>query len=205
MLDLLLSQPAAFVLIFGGLIIAIGIHEAAHAFMADYLGDPTPRSLGRTNLNPLVHLDPLGTMVILVTGVFGWGKPAPYDPFNLRHPRQDTALIALAGPASNIILAVILSAVLHFVSFPPIVYTIFIRLIIINVSLSVFNLMPVPPLDGSKIIGLFMSNESALRFQNQNGLMLLVLILLPIFGGYSIASIVISPIATAILRLLLPS
>jgi Zn-dependent protease len=144
-------------------------------------------------------------VVILVTGVFGWGKPAPYDPFNLRHPRQDTALIALAGPASNIVLAIILSAVLHFVSFPAIVYTILIRLIIINVSLSVFNLMPVPPLDGSKIIGLFMSNESALRFQNQNGLMLLVLILLPIFGGYSIASIVISPIATAILRILLPS
>src|SRR4030066_1301523 len=113
MLNLIFSNPSAFIVIFGGIILAIGIHEAAHAFTADYLGDPTPRSLGRTTLNPLAHLDPLGTLVILVTGFFGWGKPAPFDPYNLRDPRRDTALIALAGPASNIVLAVIFSLVLR--------------------------------------------------------------------------------------------
>src|SRR3989304_6068303 len=98
MLDLLFTNPFSFVVIFGGIITAIGIHEAAHCYMADYLGDPTPRSLGLLSLNPLVHLDPLGTLVILVTGAFGWGKPSPFDPYNLKNPTRDTALIAPAGP-----------------------------------------------------------------------------------------------------------
>jgi Zn-dependent protease len=204
MLDLLFSQPFAFVLIFGGIILAIGIHEAAHAFVADYLGDPTPRSLGRTTLNPLAHLDPLGTLVILVTGFFGWGKPAPYDPFNLRDPRRDTALIALAGPTSNLLMAFVLSLILRFTSMPGTVFTLIARLVVINVSLSVFNLIPVPPLDGSKIIGLLMSNESAARYQSQNSILLLLLMILPLFGGASIAALIITPVATFILKLFLP-
>src|SRR3972149_10745574 len=118
MLSLLFQNPLAFVVIFGGLIIAIGIHEAAHCFMADYLGDPTPRSLGRTTLNPLAHLDPLGTLVIVVTGMFGWGKPAPFDPYNLRHPQRDTAFIALAGPVSNILLALAISLLWRILPIP---------------------------------------------------------------------------------------
>src|SRR3989304_4344518 len=118
MLDLLFTSPLSFVVIFGGIIIAIGIHEAAHCYMADYLGDPTPRSLGRLTLNPLAHLDPLGTLVILVTGAFGWGKPSPFDPYNLKDVRRDTALIALAGPVSNILLAILLSFLFRLFS-PP--------------------------------------------------------------------------------------
>ncbi len=204
MLNLLFSQPFAFVLVFGGLITSIGLHEAAHAFTADYLGDPTPRSLGRTTLNPFAHLDPLGTLAILVTGFFGWGKPAPFDPFNLRDVRRDTALIALSGPVSNIVIATLLSLIIRFISFPAAVSGIIISLLVLNINLALFNLIPVPPLDGSKIVGLFMSHESAVRYQNQNNPLLLLLLILPLFAGASIAFIIISPVSRIILTLLLP-
>ena len=204
MLNLLFANPPAFIIIFGGLILAIGIHEAAHAFTADYLGDPTPRSLGRTTLNPLAHLDPLGTLVILVTGYFGWGKPAPFDPYNLRDPRRDTALIALAGPASNFVMAVILSLISR-LSFPNAqVATIITTLIILNVNLALFNLLPVPPLDGSKIAGLFMSHEQAVRFRSQTNPLLLLLLILPIIGGSSLAYLIIFPVSRIFLGFLLP-
>jgi Zn-dependent protease len=202
MLDLLFTQPAAFILIFGGLIISIGLHEAAHAFTADYLGDPTPRSLGRTTLNPLAHLDPMGTLVILVTGFFGWGKPAPYDPFNLRDVRRDTALIALSGPVTNILLAILISLILRLLSLPPAVGQIAYFLLRINITLALFNLIPVPPLDGSKIVGLLMSHESALRYQSQNNPLLLLFLILPIFGGASIASMLIYPLLKIITGIL---
>lgn len=204
MLDLLFSNPFSFILLFGGLIISIGLHEAAHAFMADYLGDPTPRSMGRTTLNPIAHLDPLGTLVILFTGFFGWGKPAPFDPYNLKNPKIDTALIALAGPVSNILIAIILAVLLRLIQLPIPILTVLYSMIVLNVNLALFNLIPVPPLDGSKIIGLFLSNESALRYQIQNNSILLLLLILPIFGSVSIAYLMISPISKLILSLLLP-
>jgi len=194
MLDILFQNPFAFVVIFGGIIIAIGIHEAAHCYMADYLGDPTPRSLGRLSLNPLVHLDLLGTLVILVTGAFGWGKPSPFDPYNLRNPKRDTALIALAGPASNMLLAVGLSLVLQILSNLSIL-GILRYLIALNINLALFNLIPIAPLDGSKI---FLKNQS-----NQYSLMLLLLLIFPIFGGHSLASLLISPISKLILDILI--
>lgn len=202
MLDLLFTDPSTFIIIFGGIIIAIGIHEAAHAYTADYLGDPTPRSLGRTTLNPIAHLDPVGTMVILFTGIFGWGKPAPYDPFNLKDVRRDTALIALSGPVSNLLLAFLLSLIMRFISLPdPVALTVFL-LIRLNITLALFNLIPIPPLDGSKFVGIFMSNESALRYQTRESPLMLLLLILPIFNGASIASIIISPVAGFLLRLL---
>lgn len=204
MLDLLFNNPAAFVLIFGGIIVAIGIHEAAHSYMADYLGDPTPRSMGRTTLNPLAHLDPLGTMAILVTGFFGWGKPAPYDPYNLRNVKRDTALIALAGPVSNLVLATLLSLILRFVNVPQMVGLVLFLIIRLNISLAVFNLIPISPLDGSKIIGLFMSHESAARFQRPQNPLLLLLLIMPIFGGMSLASLFVSPVSGFFLHLLVP-
>lgn len=188
MLDLLFSDPYSFIFIFGGIIIAIGIHEAAHCYMADYLGDPTPRSQGRLTLNPLAHLDPMGTLVILITGRFGWGKPSPFDPYNLKNPKRDTALIAIAGPVSNLLLATLLSFI-PFASIQP--------LIILNVSLAIFNLIPIPPLDGSKLL--------PTRYQNiplSQSLILIILLLLPLFNGLSLASIIVFPIVTFILRLL---
>src|SRR3972149_2555477 len=104
MLGQLFNNPLAFVFWALALILAITIHEFAHALAADRLGDPTPRLMGRLTLNPLAPLDPLGTLMLLIAR-FGWGKPVQFDPFNLRHPRRDSALISLAGPASNLIMA----------------------------------------------------------------------------------------------------
>ncbi len=175
---------------------AIGIHEAAHCYMADYLGDPTPRSMGRLTLNPIAHLDPLGTLMIVVTGMFGWGKPAPFDPYNLKDPRRDTALIALAGPASNIVVAILISILLRLIDMPLNVYYILGSLVALNVNLALFNLLPVPPLDGSKIF-----NLNIMRGQNSH--LLLLLLIIPIFGGISLASLVISPISTLFLKILI--
>ncbi len=203
MIELLFSNPLAFIVIFGGLILAISLHEAAHAFMADYLGDPTPRSLGRTTLNPLAHLDMLGTMVILVTGFFGWGKPAPFDPYNLKDPKRDTALIALAGPASNILIALLIAVIIRVGPPLPVSYVLNF-LIRLNVGLALFNLLPVAPLDGSKVVGVFMSHANALKYQSYSNPLLLLLLIMPIFGGTSIASIVISPVANFLIRILIP-
>ncbi len=198
MLDLLFTNPPAFVVIFGGIILAIGLHEAAHCYMADYLGDPTPRSLGRLTLNPLAHLDPIGTLAILLTGLFGWGKSSPFDPFNLKNPRRDTALIAAAGPASNLIMAVVLSLLVRFLPLPSNISFLGVTLVAFNVNFAIFNLLPIPPLDGSKV---FLKNNP---FGGQTSFFWLILLVLPLFGGQSVASLVISPISGFLLRLLLP-
>lgn len=206
MLDLLLTNPAAFTLIFGGIIIAIGIHEFSHCYVADRLGDPTPRALGRLTLNPLAHLDPLGTLTILITGLFGWGKPAPFDPYNLKNPKKDTALIALAGPASNVILAFLLALILRLATVPTSVSMILLGLISLNINLALFNLLPIPPLDGSKVLSTFLSHEHGTRLQSfagQNSLLLVLFFILPIFAGRSLASMLISPLSTFLLNLLL--
>jgi Zn-dependent protease len=201
MLELLFSNPLSFILVFGGLILAVGLHEAAHCFMADYLGDPTPRSMGRLTLNPLVHLDLLGTLAILFAG-FGWGKPAPFDPYNLKNPKKDTALIALAGPITNVVIAVLLGLVMRYLSMPSAVYQSLLTILVINLSLAFFNLIPVPPLDGSKIIGVLMSHESATKYQRINNPLLLLALIFPVFGGASLASLIISPAINFVLHLL---
>ena len=196
MLDLLFTNSFAFIVIFGGIILAIGIHEAAHCYMADYLGDPTPQALGRKTLNPLAHLDPLGTLVLLVTGRFGWGKPAPFDPYNLKNPDRDTKLIALAGPASNIVVAVVLSLILRILNISNLsILGILGSLISLNINLALFNLLPIPPLDGSKI---FLKNYGLAPNSY-----LLILAIIPIFGGHSIASLIISPVSQFLLTFLL--
>lgn len=153
-----------------GLLIGITIHEASHAYSAYRLGDPTAKRLGRVTLNPLAHLDPMGTIVIVVTSLiglgFGWGKPTPVNPNNLRpDPKTGNAIVAAAGPASNFVLATVL-ILLAFVGLLPfgaptiggeivqsVVYT--------NVVLMLFNVIPIPPLDGFSILLGFLPNGPA--------------------------------------------
>jgi len=200
LLDQLFTNPITFFVSIAALIIAITIHEFAHAFVADKLGDPTPRINDRLSLNPKSHIDPIGALALLIIG-FGWGKPVPYDPYNLQNPKRDSMLIALAGPASNLILATILALLIRFL---PGLYFL-IPTIMINVGLAIFNLLPIPPLDGSKILTGLLSTEKSIEwegFARQNRNMLLILAILPIFGGSSLASIIITPIINLVLRLL---
>ena len=132
-----------------GLVIAITFHEAAHALVADWLGDLTPRLLGRVTLDPLAHLDPLGTILILLTG-FGWGKPVAFNPLSMRNPALGSTLVALAGPTTNFILAVLFGSLIRFGVAPANLWA---QIALINIVLGVFNLLPFYPLDGEKVVG----------------------------------------------------
>ena len=142
------------------LMISVIIHEISHGYMADYLGDPTARLQGRLTLNPIPHIDPIGSILVpgvlaLLPGsiVFGWAKPVPYNPHNITNEYGD-ALVAAAGPASNLLLAGIAGAVLQLtpVAAGGSLGAFLVGVILINVILAVFNLVPIPPLDGSKIL-----------------------------------------------------
>lgn len=150
------------ILIIIALILSIVLHEMAHGYAANALGDPTARLQGRLSGNPLVHLDPLGSIIIpglLFFGnagiLFGWAKPVPYNPYNLRNQKWGEALVAAAGPAINIFLAVVFAALIRVAPFLGLSGS-FIELawyiVYINVLLAFFNMLPIPPLDGSKIL-----------------------------------------------------
>lgn len=188
-----------------GLVIAITIHEFSHALVADRLGDPTPRSQGRLTLNPLAHLDPLGTLMLVLIH-FGWGKPVVFDPYNLAHPRRDAGLISLAGPVSNLSLATLLALVLRLTPLPYALFPLFYVVILLNISLAVFNLIPVYPLDGEKILAAILPRDLAYEYQaimNRYGTLILILMVLPVFGGNSPVISLISPAIEFISRLLL--
>jgi len=181
-------DPVTLVLI----ILALTVHEFAHALTADRLGDPTPRSQGRLTLNPLAHLDPIGTLAMILVG-FGWGKPVQIDPYNLKNPRRDELLIAIAGPASNILLAMLSAILIQFLGG----YQLIIKFLFLNLSLAVFNMLPLWPLDGSKVLVNALPFQTGYRLQQAlqtYGLPLLILTMLPLFGGVSIVSQIIYPI-----------
>ncbi|MEK7111776.1 MAG: site-2 protease family protein [Patescibacteria group bacterium] len=201
--------------------VAITIHEAAHAWMADRLGDPTPRVMGRLSLNPIVHYDPIGTTLLLVLVIlrsiglpvipFGWAKPVRFDPYNLENPRRDAALISLAGPASNLLLASFLALILKLFATPfsPFSYfsAVFYPFIILNVILAIFNLIPIHPLDGGKVFVGLLPKELARdvdAFLNRFGILILFLLIFPSVGGASLVSIIIFPLINFVLNLLIP-
>ncbi|MDD4026678.1 MAG: site-2 protease family protein [Candidatus Shapirobacteria bacterium] len=188
------------------LIIAITIHEFSHALTADRLGDPTPRSQGRLTLNPLRHLDLVGTIMIFLVH-FGWGKPVQIDPYNLKNPKRDELLISLAGPASNLILAALLSLIIRFVPLNDLSGFLIYTIIQLNVLLAIFNLIPIPPLDGSKIFLNLLPNNISTKWQeafNQYGFILLIIFLfLPIINGETLISVIITPIMSVILNFLI--
>ena len=160
LMSLLLTLP--------GLILGLTVHEFCHAKMADKLGDPTPESDGRLTLNPMAHMDPAG-MVCLIFAGFGWGKAVRVDPTRFRNPPRDNMLVAAAGPISNLIIALILFLIFPFAYyfFMPgnetlneVMWTMIINAASINLSLFAFNLLPFPPLDGSKILAFFLKGKA---------------------------------------------
>jgi len=199
--------PPTTILLLAILVCSAILHEIAHGYVADRLGDPTARLLGRLTLNPLPHIDLFLTIILPLllvlshTGIiFGGAKPVPVDPFNLRDGRKDMALVSLAGPATNILLVIVATllfkltpgnsadAMLGFLA-------LFLGLVIkVNLSLAIFNLLPIPPLDGSKIFALILPEKIAdtyLSLSSFGTIILLFLLLFPI-GGFSLMTIVSS-------------
>jgi len=211
MLFSLFSNPIGLLFYFISLFIALSIHEASHALAADRLGDPTGRLAGRITLDPRAHIDLSGLLFLLFFG-FGWGKPVMFDPYNLKNPRKDGALISLAGPASNILLALCLSILLRLFNFfnlsllSTIGYIIFSPLITINLTLGIFNLLPIHPLDGFKIIGGMLSEDQAHDwFQLQRyGMIFLFLLIIPL-GSSSVLDFILQPILRFVVPLFVPS
>ncbi len=141
------------------LIISVVIHEMAHGYMANYLGDPTARLQGRLSANPLVHIDPMMSVILplllIMTHspfIFGAAKPVPYNPYNLRNQKWGEALVAIAGPLSNIVVAIIFAVLFRYVDFSITFTDLAFKIIGLNIFLALFNLVPLPPLDGSKIL-----------------------------------------------------
>ncbi|MCL4437640.1 site-2 protease family protein [Patescibacteria group bacterium] len=182
------------------LIFSVMIHEVSHGYVADYLGDPTARLAGRLNLNPLNHLDVFGSIILpltfyVISGgtfVFGWAKPVPYNPYNLRDPKKGGALIAAAGPSSNFILALVFGLAIRGIIFFNILaaaslVALFSVIVYINILLGIFNLVPIAPLDGSKVLYAFLSDNQSGRefmmFMERYGL---ILVLVFIFFGFQL-------------------
>lgn len=164
------------IIILIALILSIVIHEMAHGHAANWLGDPTARLQGRLSPNPLVHIDPLGSVIIpalLFFGssgiLFGWAKPVPYNPYNLRNQKWGEAIVAVAGPAVNVLIALIFAVIIRVApllglpsSFFDLAYTI----VFINVLLAMFNMLPIPPLDGSKILMAVLPYNAQQQYRN---------------------------------------
>jgi len=211
MINLLYQNPIEFFFVAILLLVAISVHEFAHAFAADHLGDPTPRLAGRLTLNPLAHLDPIGTFLLFFAG-FGWGKPVPFDPFNLRNPVKDAAIISFAGAFSNLIMALTSSIIIKFATQIPLfslnifLIDVLSTFIYFNVLLAVFNLIPVHPLDGFKVVAGLLPKRLYHDWMEleKYGMIFLILLIFPFFGASPITSI-ISPIVHFILSFLLPT
>ncbi len=175
------------------LLISVVIHEVSHGYTAELLGDPTPRLQGRLSLNPIKHLDFYGSFIVpIVTSMFGmtfgWAKPVEWNPYNVKNRRVGEILISVAGPASNLFLALVFGLSIRFFGeiLPQSTLSIFTYIVIVNVVLCIFNLLPIPPLDGSKILFNLLPNKlvNIRNILEQNRLItifVLIFVLWPIF------------------------
>lgn len=230
-LDRLDNDPLAALIFFGALVTAlvvgISFHEFSHAYVADSMGDSLPRSRGRVTLNPLSHLDPVGSLFLFLVG-FGWGKPVPVNPNVSNNPKAMMAIVAGAGPVSNFLVAILAGLPLQLglipwlspFNFVVLDHFLFVgfgfseylglylsAIVLISIILGVFNLLPIFPLDGHRVIPAFLTDQAAhtyMKFQSRYGFMILIaLIALPFLTGgqFGLLFEVMSPIINVLARL----
>lgn len=198
-------------LIIPPLLFALTFHEFSHAMAATRLGDPTARLLGRLTLNPIPHLDVMGTLVFVLTQRIGWAKPVPIDERYLKHPRRDIMWIALAGPASNLFLAVLFGTLTRVLAMHPvasrseeILRYMMLYSVVVNLALMAFNLIPIFPLDGSRILTGILSRQWAERYRelDRTGpLVLMGIVVLGMVTGINLFGYVVSPVINVLGRL----
>lgn len=204
-------DPQTFLLNILVIVFAIGLHEYCHAKFADLAGDPTPRIMGRVTLNPLNHLDPIGTLLIILSSLagfgIGWGRPVLVDPSRMRNPRWDHFISVIAGPISNLLQAAVYAIVLRMYALAtgsPLLesgnllsYFLFFG-VVVNLSLFFFNLIPLGPLDGHWLVGAFLPERQRLKWYIFNrgvgGLIFIVLILIPRSSEFNLIGRVLQPL-----------
>ena len=185
-----------------GLVIAMTVHEYAHARVADLLGDFTPRMMGRLTLNPAAHIDPFGLLMLFLVR-FGWAKPVTINPNNFKNPRRDDILVSLAGPAANLITAffallVMVLLVKSGIRMSTGMSTVFSLIMIYNINFAIFNMLPIPPLDGSNVLKQLLPYELAIRYrelERYSFIILIIFLMTPILG------MIFVPMQRAILHL----
>jgi Zn-dependent protease len=167
-------------------LVSLTLHELGHAYVAWKLGDPTAKEQGRLTLNPIAHLDPLGTLMFVLTALianlpFGWARPVPVRPGYFRRPKEGMAIVAAAGPAMNFLIALVCLAVIRHVELGDLTAEVIENAYIVNIILGLFNLIPVPPLDGSRIVGVLMDRATYARWIQLDQFGMLI-----VFGGFFI-------------------
>ncbi|QEO56436.1 site-2 protease family protein [Francisella marina] len=197
------------------LVFAITIHEAAHGYIAKYRGDNTAYKLGRVSLNPVSHIDLIGTIIVpglmligsLASGfpfIFGWAKPVPINYSNLKNPRLDIALVAIAGPLANFLMAIIWAIIAKYITSYPYIQGMAFYGVMINIVLMILNLLPIPPLDGSKIVASFLPKAIAYKYsdlQKYGFYILFALVLIP-FNGSNLLFIIMKPFINIIINII---